>query len=65
MLARRCKGRPAATLAALALMPCTYEVLDSFQAHQRWTPARWPLALLAVATLLGLVADWQRDPKDC
>jgi hypothetical protein len=51
-------------LAALALMPCTYEVLDDFQAHQRWTPARWPLVLLMAATLLGLVADWKCDRKD-
>ena len=46
-------------LAALALLPCSYEVLDGFQAHQRWVPARWPVVLLTVATLFGLGADWQ------
>lgn len=44
-------------IAALAVLPCTYEVLDTYQAHHRWEPARWPLALLAAATILGLLAD--------
>lgn len=51
-------------IAGLALMPCTYEVLDEYQAHHRWAPARWPLLLLAAATLLGLLAD-RYDRRRC
>lgn len=52
-------------IAALAIMPCTYEVLDAYQAHHRWTPARWPLVALAAVTLLGLLADlWIRRKID-
>ncbi|MFO0624295.1 MAG: hypothetical protein U0325_01660 [Polyangiales bacterium] len=44
-------------IGALAVLPCTYEVLDAYQAHHRWTPARWPMVLLAGVTLLGRLAD--------
>jgi hypothetical protein len=48
-------------IAALAVMPATYEVLDGYQAHHHWSPARWPLVALAAATLLGLLADRLED----
>lgn len=51
-------------IAALALMPCTYEVLDGYQAHHRWAPARWPLAALVAVTALGLLADLVRERRE-
>lgn len=45
------------SLALLAALPTSYEVLDGYQEHHRWSPSAWPMALLAVATLAGLAAD--------
>lgn len=44
-------------VATLVVLPCSYEVLDGYQAHHQWAPARWPLVLLTAAVLLGLFAD--------
>lgn len=44
-------------IAALALLPSTYEVLDGYQALHQWAPARWPLVLITAGTLLAMRFD--------
>lgn len=45
---------------ALAVLPCSYEVLDAYQSRGRWAPARWPMTLLVVAVVIGWTIDMWR-----
>ena len=38
----------------LLLAPFSYEVLDAFDAHGAWAPARWPPLLVGLGWLVGL-----------
>lgn len=42
---------------ALAVLPTSYEVLDAYQSHGRWSPAWWPMGLLAASVMVGLSFD--------
>lgn len=53
-------------IALLVALPCSYEVLDAYQAAGVWAPARWPVALNAAAMLAGVAVDvalWRRRAR--
>jgi hypothetical protein len=54
-----CAARAPSALAwALATVtPLTYEVIDRYQSHRQWNPARWPLALTAIVALVAFALD--------
>jgi hypothetical protein len=54
-----CAARAPSALAwALATVtPLTYEVIDRYQSHRQWNPARWPLALTALFALVAFALD--------
>ncbi|MFO0645197.1 MAG: glycosyltransferase 87 family protein [Polyangiales bacterium] len=45
------------SLAAVAALPFSYEVLDGYQGRGAWLPAWWPVALNAAAIVGGLGAE--------
>ncbi len=49
--------RPTAwSVALVAVLPTSYEVLDAYQARGEWLPAQWPIVLVAVAPLVATLA---------
>jgi hypothetical protein len=46
----------------LSLLPFTYEVLNQFASCQIWAPASWPITLLGLGMLCGLLLDWLIKP---
>jgi hypothetical protein len=38
-------------------LPLTYEVIDRFDVDGSWVPARWPIVVMCVVVVVGLIAD--------
>lgn len=57
-LAAPAAARPSRLLWAwMSLAPLTYEVLDPFDLGRGWTPASWPLWVLAAGCFIGAASD--------
>ena len=41
------------SIALLAVLPASYEVIDAYQARGDWSPARWPMVLVAMAPMVA------------
>ncbi len=44
-------------------LPLTYEVLNELGASGRWTPARWPLVVIALGWIVGAAVDRARSRR--